>query len=664
MIDRRVVAHVAQRNAMAWRLKRLLVMRAAACVRASVVLSLALAGCPSTQRPPGGDDPADAGVPDAAAPPDAGAPSCAMPVATCTTTITYHGPGASVSLRGDFAPDGWTTGVAMQSDGAGGWTATIPAVDQQVILYKFVVDGAWMADPALARTSPDGHGGVNSVTRVDCDHCPSRATLDWRDAVLYFVMIDRFADGDHGNDKSLGLEKPADYDGGDLVGLKQQIDSGYFDRLGVNALWITSPFDNADASYPGVDGHTYSGYHGYWPKDLTKVESHIGTIDDLRAVIAAAHAHGMQVIIDYVMNHVHSESPIYQAHKDWFWPDENGKGGNCVCGDGCDWDNDRLRCWFTTYLPDFDFRNDAARTWSVDNAVAWAKQLGVDGYRLDAIKHVETSWLTDFRARLNGEVAWDQVFYLVGETFTGDRDLIKSYVDPSTMLDGQFDFPLRYQLLHVLLERQGAMQDLVSFLDSNASYYGGGAVMSTFLGNHDVPRAIHFAEDTPLFYDWDGGKNRAWTDPPKLPTSANPFQRVATAYTLLLTTPGIPMIYYGDEIGMEGAGDPDNRHMMKFDGLTANQTWLRDRLSKLIHARRAHPALRRGARTTLSVGGDTFVYEMVSAGDDVFVAINRGDGAQPATNLPPGDYVDALTGDTLKTPISIPPRTGLVLTAK
>jgi glycosidase len=640
-------------------------------VVASVIASvstLVLAGCPSTQRPPGaGDDDTaiDGGAPDAApGTPDGGAPVCATAVSSCTTTFTYHGAATSVSLRGDFAADGWTAGVAMTPDGAGGWTATVPAADQQVIVYKLVVDGAWISDPDDPRQSPDGYGGVNSVVRVDCDHCPPRPTIDWRDAVLYFVMIDRFADGDSGNDAPLGLEKPADYDGGDLKGLKQKIDGGYFDALGVNALWITSPFDNADASYAGTDGHTYAGYHGYWPKDLTKVESHIGTLDDLRAVVDAAHAHGMQVIIDYVMNHVHSESPIYAAHKDWFWPDDNGHGGNCVCGDGCDWDNDRLRCWFTTYLPDFNFTVADARKWSVDNAVAWAKQVGADGYRLDAIKHVETSWLTDFRARLNGEVAWDQVFYLVGETFTGDRDLIKSYVNPSTMLDGQFDFPLRYQVLHTMLGRQGTMQDLVGFLDSNASYYGAGAVMSTFLGNHDVPRVIHFAEDAPQFHDWDGGKDRAWTNQPKLPTTANAFQRVATAFTLLLTTPGIPMIYYGDEIGMEGAGDPDNRHMMKFTGLTANQTWLHDRVAALIHARAKHPALRRGNRTTLSVTAETFVYEMVSAGDDVYVAINRGDGAAQAGGLPAGAYLDALTGDTLQTPISIPARTGLVLTAK
>ncbi|MCA9680516.1 MAG: hypothetical protein H6708_14905 [Kofleriaceae bacterium] len=625
------------------------------------ILTLALAACPAAQDHPGDDDTGiDGGITDASAPDAFQACTTAQP--TCQVTIHYTGSGSSVELHGDFAPDGWAVGVPMTQVG-GEWQVTLDVDDEQVILYKFVVDGVWMADPDNPNGSPDGFGGMNSVLKVDCDHCPSRPAIDWRDAVLYFVMIDRFANGDSGNDSPLGLEPPADYEGGDLVGLRQKIEEGYFEDLGVNALWITSPLDNADGAGVGADGHNYSGYHGYWPKDLDSVESRIGTEAQLEDVVRVAHEHGLQVILDYVMNHVHEESPVYQSHQDWFWPNDNGAGGNCVCGSGCSWDDSyqRKRCWFTSYLPDFNFTNGDARNYSVSNAIMWAKKIGADGYRLDAVKHIEDSWLTDLRARLNAEVQGDQVFYLVGETYTGDRDLIKYYVNPSTMLDGQFDFPLRAQILEKILRRAGNLGDLVSFLDSNADFYGPGAVMSTFIGNHDVPRVIHIAEDTPLFGDWDDGKGRAWSNQPQLPTSRHPFERVAVAYTLLMTTPGVPLIYYGDEIGLPGAGDPDNRRMMEWSGLTADQTWLRERMTALIHARKQHVALRRGTRQTLGVTADVYTYAMSGGGETLYVVLNRGDGASAAQGLPSGNYRDLLTGDTLTAPVQAPARTGLVL---
>jgi glycosidase len=128
--------------------------------------------------------------------------------------------------------------------------------------------------------------------------------------------------------------------------------------------------------------------------------------------------------------------------------------------------------------------------------------------------------------------------------------------------------------------------------------------------------------------------------------------------------PGIPMIYYGDEIGMPGAGDPDNRRFMQWDALSGNQTWLRDQLSSLAKLRAAHPATRRGTRTTLGVMTDVFVYKMSAPGDTVFVALNRGDADQPALNLPAGTYTDLATGHTVTAPLQIPARTGLVLSAQ
>ncbi|HEV7559591.1 MAG TPA: alpha-amylase family glycosyl hydrolase, partial [Kofleriaceae bacterium] len=532
-----------------------------------------LAGCPGSQNP--GRD-SDAGTSDA--PPDGGPATCATAQPTCSATIKTHVAGTSIVLRGDFATDGWTTGIPMTPAAGGGFEATLPANDQQIIVYKLFVDGVWMADPDNPRKSPDGFGDFNSVVRIDCDHCPARPAIDWRDAVMYFIMIDRFADGDPSNNATVdGAEFPGQYQGGDFVGIQQKIDAGYFDQLGINTIWITSPLDNTHVSEVGSDGHRYSGYHGYWPKDATAIDSHFGTQAELKAMIDHAHQHGIQILVDYVMNHVTLDSPTYLANPSWFWPNDNGSGGNCVCGQGCPVFN--TVCWFDTFLPTFNMLDGDARRWSVENAIQWAKDLGIDGFRLDAVKQVETVWFTDLRARVQGEVAWDQKFYMVGETFDGNRDLIKSYVNPDTMLDGQFDFPLRGQVLATLLHRNGQMSDLTNFVSSNDGYYGPGAVMSTFLGNHDVPRAIEHALDTPMFDPWDGGKSGAWTGQAVLPTTASPFERLFVAYAFLMTSPGIPMLYYGDDYGMPGAGDPDNRRFMQWSGYSASQQTLHDQIA-------------------------------------------------------------------------------------
>jgi glycosidase len=205
------------------------------------------------------------------------------------------------------------------------------------------------------------------------------------------------------------------------------------------------------------------------------------------------------------------------------------------------------------------------------------------------------------------------------------------------------------------------MSDLAGFLDANDGYYGQGSVMSTFIGNHDVPRAIELALDNPMFGSWDGGKNLAWNNQPSLPSSANPFERLVVAYTLLFTIPGIPMIYYGDEFGMPGAGDPDNRRFMQWSNYTANQTMLRDRIAALAKIRSAHPSLRRGSRQTIGVSGDVFVYKMSTAGDAVIVALNRGDDQELAANLPAGTYTDLVSGVTVTAPVQLDPRSARLL---
>jgi glycosidase len=609
-----------------------------------------------------------------------GPPMCDDSLKRCEHLFTYPASNeTSVEVRGDFAPGAWMNGVQLTREGAA-WRGTASIPYNRDVIYKFVIDGTtWVNDPNNPEQVPDGFGGFNSLlSAATCDpwtcEAPQLGNFDWRDSVMYFVFVDRFLDGNpanNGTPTGSGVQPPADYRGGDWAGVTQRIQDGYFTDLGVNTLWLSVPMDNTEQSGIGVGGdtHRYSAYHGYWPERLDQPEERFGTLAELQALVEAAHAADIKVILDYAMNHVHVSSPVYQMHMSdgWFWPLNDGSVSNCVCGAGCSWDGDQgRRCWFTDYLPDFNFTNAAAREFSVSNALWWIQQTNIDGLRLDAVKHIEDQWLRDLRSRVTAEIEPEkgEHFYMVGETFTGDRNTIAYYVNPATMLDGQFDFPLRAQVVASMLMRQRPMSDLRAFMDGYDNAYGAG-IMSTFIGNHDVPRSIHFAQDTPLWdSEWHDGKNVAWSGQPSLPGGLSAFERLAGAFTLLFTTRGIPLIYYGDEVGLPGAGDPDNRRLMQWTGYSAGQTFLLNRIKKLTAIRAGHPALRRGTRQSLSATADTLAYKMTLGSEVVYVAINRGDIAQQVSGLPSGSLNELIGETSVSGPtVTIPARSSMVVIA-
>ena len=616
---------------------------------------------------------------------DVGPAVCDDSAKRCDHAFSYTGDGSEtvVELRGSF--NAWKKGIPLVQ-GASGWSVVAQMPYNTSVQYKFRTVGTggvekWLADPGNPDSADDGYGGKNSVLAADaCDPwtCVGPQTVcgvpakpgafDWRDGVMYFVFVDRFANGNPANDnknKTAGLADIANWNGGDWQGVTQKIESGWFTDLGVNVLWVTVPMDNTDAAEVGADGKLYAAYHGYWPRDTSKPEAHFGTMDDLKALVDAAHAKGIQIVLDYAMNHVHKSSPIYQAHAGdgWFHPAQVN-GQDCVCGSSvCPWNGPTMvTCWFQTYLPDFNFANVDAQNASLDNVIWWMKQSGADGLRLDAIKHVEGSWLTGVRQRLLDEIepGKQQHVWLVGETFDGDKGFIKSFVDPCAKLDGQFDFPLRAQLLTNVLLGQGKMTDLKGFLDANDGYYGPDAIMSTFVGNHDLPRAIHFAQDQPGWTDvWSDGKDKSWVNQPGVVAEKSAYERLGLAMAVLMTTPGVPLIYYGDEVGMPGAGDPDNRRPMQWGGYNIGQSWLLARMQALGQARAKYPALRRGVRSTLSVTDDTWVYQMATDTQTVYVALNRGSQPAPVTGLPDAALTDALTGEVVQGATATVPARGV-----
>ncbi len=481
-------------------------------------------------------------------------------------------------------------------------------------------------------------------------------------ALMYFVFTDRFRNGSAANDAPVpAVDAKANYQGGDWAGVAQAIDEGYFDRLGVQVIWLSPPEANPSQGFVGTDGRQYSGYHGYWPMSPRQPQSRFGSLADLKALVAAAHAHGIRVITDLVLNHVHEQHPWYAQHRDDDWFNTSQA---CVCGaPGCDWDSNALTCWFTAYLPDLNWKNTQMADAFTADVRWWLREADVDGFRLDAVKHLERTGTRAIRATMNRYTAITGVpSYLVGETFTSvdGRPLIRSYLGPQ-LLDGQFDFPLYWVVTDVFARGQSFRQ-LDTAMMLNTSAYPASAINSAFLGNHDVARFISVANGD----IGNDALSQAWLNPPGPTVDADaPFLKARLAFAFLLTQPGVPLIYYGDEVGLPGAGDPDNRRMMKWAGLSARESALLSFLQTLGSARRDAESLHSGERKTLWVDDDLLVMQRVSGAHSALVVINRG-AAKQITVTPafsPGSHTvkDIFTGQTLQisgpTTLSVPAAT-------
>ncbi|MFY0541839.1 alpha-amylase family glycosyl hydrolase [Nannocystis pusilla] len=294
------------------------------------------------------------------------------------------------------------------------------------------------------------------------------------------------------------------------------------------------------------------------------------------------------------------------------------------------------------------------------------KDTGADGFRLDAVKHIKMEWLTDLRARVKADIEpmSGQHFYMVGETFTGDKPTINKYVG-CDKLDGQFDFPLRMQMAYNVLMRQGTMTELADFFDGNNNYYNGGAaVMSTFIGNHDIPRAIHLAEDTPVWNNqWADGKDKAWDGKPGLPGGAAAFERLGLSFTMLYTTPARPSCTTATRSGCPAPATPTIAASCS-GPLLGRADLALGHIQDLGAIRAAHPALRRGSYTRLGADADTMAYSMAGEGETVWVALNRSDAGKSVGGLPAMALKDELSGETVDGPtVMVPARSARVLVA-
>lgn len=473
---------------------------------------------------------------------------------------------------------------------------------------------------------------------------------DYESMVMYFLMVDRFNNGNTTNDRPLNIPEvnpKADYFGGDLPGVTQKIEDGYFTDLGVNTVWlspITQNPEGAFGKYPEPET-SFSAYHGYWPISNVRVDDRFGTSEEFRTLVDKAHDSGMNVLLDYVANHVHEQHPIYQQNPDW--------ATNLYLPDGSlnteRWDDHRLTTWFDTFMPTLDLSRMETVDPMTDSAMFWLTEYGIDGFRHDATKHIpEIFWRTltsKIKKRVISETG--QPVFQIGETY-GSHELIKSYISTG-MLDAQFDFNM-YDRAVSAFAGAGSLSDLASSLKESIKYYGDHNLMGYITGNQDRPRFISYADGSLKF--GEDTKYAGWNREISLQDTVA-YRKLSALTAYMMSIPGIPCIYYGDEYGSPGGNDPDNRRQMQFDELDRHQLATRNRAKKIIQIRNNNLALIYGGTQILEEGESHLVIQRQYFDNSVISVFNTGD--QPlSVDIPVNGNLN-FNGKILDGDLLIPP---------
>lgn len=480
---------------------------------------------------------------------------------------------------------------------------------------------------------------IQTVQVIDGQIAGSSSQRTLNDQIIYCIMVDRFNNGDPLNDNPVkhdSLFTPANYQGGDLQGIINKIDEGYFSSLGINTFWISPIVDNTNEAYREYPAphRYYTGYHGYWPVSATKVEEKFGDMNLARELVKKAHEKNINVLLDYVANHVHEGHWMWKDHRNWFgtYLLPNGRLNLRL------WDEYRLTTWFEPYMPSFDYDGSyEALEFMTDNPVWWLKVTGADGFRHDAVKHVPNEYwrLLTQKIKSRIEIPEKRKIYQIGETF-GGIDLISSYVN-NGQLNAQFNFNLYDVAIPTFLDEKASFKLLDYQMQKSFQVFGYNNLMGNIMDSHDKIRYMAYA-DGDLEIN-DGRANElAWTNPPQVDNPSS-YDKLKLHLAYLLTIPGVPIIYYGDEIGMTGAADPDNRRLMRFgDQLNQYEKQTLNDVSKLIHIRKDHPALRYGDFLTLQADENVYAYLRSDMNERILTIINKSSNQQKLEYILPAVY--------------------------
>jgi glycosidase len=508
------------------------------------------------------------------------------------------------------------------------------------------------------------------------------------DDVIYFIMPDRFADGDRSNNdppKSPGLydrTKGRYYHGGDFQGIIDRLP--YLKELGVTAIWINPVYDNTDRldereMYPEVEGgpkRPTTAYHGYGAIDFYGVEEHYGTMQKLRELVDKAHAAGFKVIQDQIANHT---SPYHPWATDrptptWFY----GTVENHLSNNWQKWTTmdpratpetrrRNLEGWFIDILPDLNQDDEEVRRYLIQNTLWWLGTVGFDAIRMDTLPHVPRHFWRDWTEAIKREHPEVNV---LGELFDGDPALLAYFqrgraghdgID--TGIDTLYDFALFYAVRDAFA-RGESVRKLAQVLAHDHLYTRPEALVP-FVGVHDMQRFMNERGAT--------------------------VEGLKLAQVFVMTTRGTPLLYYGDELAMPGGGDPDNRrdfpggfagdarNAFTKAGRTPVEDDVFEHVKRLAKLRAELPALRRGSLVHVYDEEQQTVFARRLGNQTTFVAFNNdtkpatvsfrySDGGVPAGarlvqqqyHLGGGVGVQQ-RGDSVT--LSMPPRTAIVINA-
>ena len=441
------------------------------------------------------------------------------------------------------------------------------------------------------------------------------------DDTIYLIMPDRFADGDPTNDQPPGSTgtydraNPMAYHGGDLRGIRQHL--GYLHDLGVTTLWLTPVWKNTD-----------SDYHGYHVVDFYAIDQHMGSLQEYEDLVSDAHKLGMKVLMDYVANHIGPKHPWASDPPTPTWL--HGTAADHLkpnytffaITDPHATARDRrgtLEGWFADKLPDLNPDDPWLAQYLLQNAEWWAETADLDGFRLDTFPYSSRKFWSGWHEGLRR--VYPQMT-TVGEAWDASPTITSFFDGGQTRFDGVdsgvstvFDFPL-YNVLRDVTLRGQPVQKIIDVLRLDW-LFARPDLLATFIGNHDTRR----------FMGEDGASK----------------EKLKAAFSLLLTLRGIPQIYSGDEIGMPGGADPDNRRdfpggfpgdahdAFTAAGRTPDEQEIFTHVQALLRLRQAHPALRHGRQWHLGWDDSYYAFMRESSEEKLFVIFNNAAASRSVT---------------------------------